>query len=101
MRQHERLAEKVRNSRRTIADALMVLYDKVDFAEKDRAEISIGLLKLPSAEVVGVLQIILSRPATSRGRRRKSMCPEGIGRAHHYYPGAGKMSVSGSWPCLR
>jgi hypothetical protein len=58
MQRYERLSEEARNSRRTMADAVEVLREKVGFGDNDRAEVSIGLLKLPSAEVVGVVQII-------------------------------------------
>jgi hypothetical protein len=58
MRRYERLSEEDRNSRRTMADAVEVLREKAGFGNNDRAEISIGRLKLPSAEVVGLVQII-------------------------------------------
>jgi hypothetical protein len=58
MPQYERLSEEARNSRRTMADAIELLHQNVGFGENDRAEISIGLLKLPSSEVVGLVQII-------------------------------------------
>jgi hypothetical protein len=57
MPQYERLCEEGRISRRTMADAIEVLHEKAGFGANDRAEISIGLLKLPSAEVVGLVQI--------------------------------------------
>jgi hypothetical protein len=57
MPQYERLCEEGRISRRTMADAIEVLHEKAGFGDNDRAEISIGLLKLPSAEVVGLVQI--------------------------------------------
>jgi hypothetical protein len=58
MPQYERLCEAGRISRRTLADAIEVLHQKAGFGDNDRAEIAIGLLKLPSAEVVGLVQII-------------------------------------------
>ena len=58
MPQYERLCEEGRISRRTMADAIEVLHEKAGFGDNDRAEISIGPLKLPSAEVVGLVQII-------------------------------------------
>jgi hypothetical protein len=58
MPQYERLCEEGRISRRTMADAIEVLHEKAGFGDNDRAEISIGLLQLPSAEVVGLVQII-------------------------------------------
>jgi hypothetical protein len=62
MRRYVRLSEEGRTSRRTIADALEVLRDKADFAENDRAGIIIGLLNLPSAEAVGLVQIVFDAP---------------------------------------
>ena len=61
MPQYERLCEEGRISRRTMADAIEVLREKAGFGDNDRAEIFIGLLKLPSAEVVGLVQIIFDR----------------------------------------
>jgi hypothetical protein len=58
MPQYERLCEEGRISRRTMADAIEVLHQKAGFGDNDRAEIAIGLLKLPSAEIVGLVQII-------------------------------------------
>jgi hypothetical protein len=58
MPQYERLCEEGRISRRTMADAIEVLHEKAGFGDNDRAEMSIGLLQLPSAEVVGLVQII-------------------------------------------
>jgi hypothetical protein len=61
-RHYERLAEGCRTSRRTVADAVAVLQDYAGFSENDRAEIRIGGLRLPSAEVVGLVQIVFDRP---------------------------------------
>jgi hypothetical protein len=60
MPQYDRLREGGRNSRRTMADAIEVLHEEVGFAANDHAEIVIGRLKLPSAEVVGLVQIIFA-----------------------------------------
>ncbi len=62
MREYERISEQARNSRRTTSDAIEVLHEKAGFGKNDRAEISIGLLKLPSAEVVGLVQIVFETP---------------------------------------
>ena len=62
MPQYERLSEEARNSRRTTSDAIEVLREKAGFGKNDRAEISIGLLKLPSAELVGLVQIVFEPP---------------------------------------
>jgi hypothetical protein len=65
-RHYERLAEEYRTSRRTMADALAVLQDHAGFSENDRAEIRIGGLKLPSAEIVGLVQIVFDRPGCDK-----------------------------------
>ena len=62
MRQYERLAEQDRLSRRTIMDALEVLRQIADFQADDHAEIHIGLLKLPSAAVVGLVDMAFVAP---------------------------------------
>jgi hypothetical protein len=66
-RHYEVLAEQHRRSRRTMADAMAVLRDHVDFAETDRAEIRVGRLKLPSAEVVGLVQTVFIQPGSDKG----------------------------------
>jgi hypothetical protein len=45
-----------------MADAIEVLREKAGFGDNDRAEIWIGRLKLPSAEVVGLVQIAFAPP---------------------------------------
>jgi hypothetical protein len=67
MTQYERLSEENRNSRRTIADIIEVLHNEGGFCDDDRAQIRVGLGKLPSAEVVGVVQILYDRPSNDRG----------------------------------
>jgi hypothetical protein len=67
MTQYERLSEENRNSRRTIADIIEVLRNEGGFCDDDRAQIRVGLGKLPSAEVVGVVQILFDRPSDDRG----------------------------------
>lgn len=67
MRQYERLFEQKRNSRRTIADALDVLCKEAGFAKDDRAQIRIGLLQLPSSDVVGLVQIFFDAPSSEKG----------------------------------
>lgn len=64
MRQYKRLAEADRMKRRTIADALEVLRQSADFCGHDRAEIKVGLLQLPSRELVGLIQILFSPSET-------------------------------------
>src|SRR6202030_447990 len=59
---YERLCEDKRTARRTVADALEVLRERAGFADRDCAEICVGLLKLRSAEVVGVVQLLFDVP---------------------------------------
>jgi hypothetical protein len=63
MPQYERLSEETRDLRRTTADAIEVLHVEAGFGGSDRADIRIGFLKLPSAEVVGLVQIIFDPQA--------------------------------------
>jgi hypothetical protein len=65
-RHYDILAEDRRMSRRTMTDATAVLQDYAGFAETDRAEIRIGGLKLPSAEIVGLVQIVFDQPHTDK-----------------------------------
>lgn len=88
MARYERLFEEARTSRRTIADALDVLRDARDFKDGDRAKIGIGLLKLPSGDVVGLVNLffeippgeevcIVSLPTSAEFQGRRSGSPEG------------------------
>jgi hypothetical protein len=88
MPQYERLSEERRNSRRTIADAIEVLHDKAGFAERDHAQIRIGPFRLPSGEVVGLVQIcfdsltndkvyVVSLPSSRQFYGRRPNSPEG------------------------
>jgi hypothetical protein len=65
-RRYEILAEDRRTSRRTMADAIAVLQDYAGFAETDHAEIRIRCLNLPSAEVVGLVQIVFDCPVNDK-----------------------------------
>lgn len=56
-KKYQRLDEDNRLSRRTIADALEVLRTFADFKADDHATIHIGLLKLPSSDVVGMIDL--------------------------------------------
>jgi hypothetical protein len=69
MRKYERLLEEGRNSRRTIADALEVLRSVAAFNEHDRAEICIGLLRLPSGDVVGLVDVCFNAPLREKACR--------------------------------
>jgi hypothetical protein len=62
MRHYERLAEQDRLSRRTIVDALEVLREFAGFQADDLAKIRIALLKLPSADVVGLFDLEFATP---------------------------------------
>lgn len=66
MPQYKMLSEKNRKLRRTIADAIAVLRDNVDFTEHDKAEIVIGSLKLPSTDVVGLVQVRFESVSTDK-----------------------------------
>lgn len=55
---HERVAEKQRTSRRTMADALAALSAAGQFSDTDRATILVGPLKLACGRIVGVIQIL-------------------------------------------
>jgi hypothetical protein len=65
-RRYEILAEDSRTSLRTMTDAVAVLQDYAGFAETDRAEIHVGRLKLPSAEVVGLVQTVFDQPGSDK-----------------------------------
>ena len=73
MRHYERLAEQVRLSRRTI----VVLREFAGFQADDHAEIRIALLKLPSADVVGLFDLEFATPVCTEysiqyGRREQT-----------------------------
>jgi hypothetical protein len=59
----QRLSEEGRNSRRTIADAIEVLHEQTGFGGADQANIRIGLLTSPSAQIVGLVNIFFDRPS--------------------------------------
>jgi hypothetical protein len=56
--QYERLREKGRTLRRTIADAIEILRQDVGFKDTDRARIQVGGLRLPSQETVGLVHVL-------------------------------------------
>jgi len=57
MPQYKSLAEDDRSKRRTIADALEVLRIEANFEQDDAAEIRLGMLRLPSEKVVGLVHV--------------------------------------------
>jgi hypothetical protein len=67
MRSYEILAQASQSSRRTIADALAVLEAEAAFGEDDTAQIRIGHLRLPSGEIVGLVQVVFDMPYTNKG----------------------------------
>ena len=84
-RQYEKLAEQDRDSLRQVADAVAVLRKNAGFTEHDRAKIRVGRLRLPSGEIVGLIEVLFDAPwedkgysvslrtaARFRGRRRGS-----------------------------
>jgi hypothetical protein len=54
---HELLAENDRGKRRTIADALEVLRTSANFEQGDVANVRIGMLRLPSDQIVGLVLV--------------------------------------------
>jgi hypothetical protein len=56
--EEHRLQEEHRNSRRSIADAIDVLRDRGGFGDDDCAKIRIGLIRLPSDHVVGLVDVL-------------------------------------------
>jgi hypothetical protein len=54
---HQVLAENDRAKRRTIADALEILWSNADFEDGDAAEIRLGMLRLPSGEIVHLVYV--------------------------------------------
>ncbi len=85
MRTHKILREEERHRRRTFADAIAVLHEETDFKAGDRAEVRLGLLRLPTGDVVSLINIffdsashqktfIVSLPAATRFRARPDGC---------------------------
>lgn len=66
MRQYEQLQEDQRLCRRTLADALEVLRDHAGFDDHHRAEVSVGLLQLPSGHVVGQVVVLFDAASDDR-----------------------------------
>jgi hypothetical protein len=83
--QHVRLGAQGRDARGKISDAIALLRTEANFCEHDRATICVGLLRLPSCEMVGLVEVVFEAPwvktvyrvplrtaARLRGRRRGS-----------------------------
>jgi hypothetical protein len=66
MRHYERLAEQDRLSRSTIVDALEVLRQLAGFTDDDRAVIRIGPFRLPSGELVGLVDILFEAASQAK-----------------------------------
>jgi hypothetical protein len=66
-RQFEILFAVRRNSRRTIVDAIEVLREAAEFKEHNRAEIRVGGLRLPSGQVVGLVNVVFDAPLRDKG----------------------------------
>lgn len=62
MKKYELLAEPDRDSRRTVMDALEVLRNEAGFQDGDRAQFHIGLLRPPSGDKVGLIQLRFDAP---------------------------------------
>src|SRR4030081_1795439 len=54
---YKRLQEDSRNRRRTAVDAIETLKGEICFEDNDRAELHIGLIELPSGDVVGLVNL--------------------------------------------
>lgn len=63
---YKRLAEDERHLRRTAADALEVLRHQAGFQDADRAIMDVGLLRLPSGDSVGLVQIVFKSVASEK-----------------------------------
>jgi hypothetical protein len=66
MPEYQRLLEDHRNSRRSVADAINVLHEAAGFGAHDRAKIRVGLMRLPSNDIVGLVDVLLE---ASRGKK--------------------------------
>jgi len=62
MYKEKRLQEDKRNLRRTILDAIYVLRKCAKFGENDRANIRITPMRLPSHQIVALVDLIFSKP---------------------------------------
>jgi hypothetical protein len=62
MPEYQRLLEDERNSRRSIADAIDVLCNTAGFGRDDRATIRIGRMRLPSDDIVGLVDVVFEDP---------------------------------------
>jgi hypothetical protein len=61
------LSDDQRYARRTIADAIDVLCEAVDFGSGGQAKMRVGRLRLPSNEVVGLVQLVFKGASKQRG----------------------------------
>jgi hypothetical protein len=61
-RAYTRIAEEDKASRRAIADATTVLRKAVQFNEHDRAKIRVTAIRLPSGDVVGLVDVLFEAP---------------------------------------
>jgi hypothetical protein len=62
---YQRLAEETRSSRRTISDVLDVVSRQAWFENSHRATMNVGPMKLPSGEVVGIVQVLFCAAETT------------------------------------
>jgi hypothetical protein len=58
MQHHERLREEERNQRRTVSHAIDVLAHDAGFGSADVAEIQVGIMRLPSRDDVGLVNVV-------------------------------------------
>jgi hypothetical protein len=66
MPQYVRLLEEKRTLRRTIADAIEVLYESADFKAEDHAEIRVKPIEFPSGTIVGVIILEFKAPTSEK-----------------------------------
>jgi hypothetical protein len=65
--EYKLLSDDQRYARRTIADAIHVLCEAVDFASGGQAKMRVGRLRLPSNKVVGLVQLVFKCASKRRG----------------------------------
>jgi hypothetical protein len=66
MKHYERLREDERNQRLTVSHAIDVLANDADFGDDDFAEIQVGILPLPSQEIVGLTNVFFDSRALGK-----------------------------------
>src|SRR4051794_35781341 len=78
MKKHERLAESERHLRLSAMDALEVLRNQAGLRDEDRAKFHIDLIRLPSREKAGLVDVRFNSPV------RKTICCVSLPTATHF-----------------